>query len=516
MLSPSRSLRTKLTLWFLLVFAAIQGTLTTGAFLLRRHEAGALFDERLLGCERAVVQRLSSHEPRWIWTEEYLRQAVPLDVALAFLVIRDREGQVVASTGDVDPRYLPPVVPALQASPPALGRLDVPSAARLLRRDEPVRLVTSAFKDRGGNLYHLQAGAWRNASRGTLAAELDLFLVAGPIGLLAAGVAAWFLAGRALAPMRRLSEAVRSVSPERIEDRVRVESREEEIARIERDLNEALARLEGGFRAQERFIGNVAHDLKTPIAVMLTQSQVLSPRSSTKQDYEDFRLSVEEEMRRLRNLVESFLTLTRADRGQAMARREAVRVPDIVIESIEHCDAEARQCDVRIVPNITLAEDGDAEPVLTGDPELLCTMLDNLIRNAIHFSPARGVVLVEAVCGRDEAVLTIRDRGPGIPPELLGLIFDRFVQAPQEPLQRRGTGLGLAIARSIAELHGGSISARNLEDGGCAFVVLLPLERAGPPFHERADGLHEGPLMSPICPQEAPAEREPEPPSTRT
>jgi signal transduction histidine kinase len=471
------SLRMKLTLWFLLIFVAIQTTLTTAALLVRQRKTGEFLDTQLLKWERAISRRLAVKQPRWTWTDEYLAAAVPLDVELEFVVIRDAEGREVVSIGDVDTRYLPPpeTGPDALAAQPHLSTIEAEQAVPLARIEQPLRLVTAPFQDREGNLYVLQAAASTAAQAGLPAPGLDLLILAGPISLFAAGVAAWFLAGRAVAPMRQFGEAMRSVSPETIETRVGIERQEHEITRLQTELNKALGRLEEGYRAQERFISNVAHDLQTPIAVMLTQSQVLNASSSSITEYEEYRRSIEEEMRRLAGLVESFLTLVQADQGEALARREPVRVPDIVVESVGHCDPEARLYEVKLVPNIVLV-DGLTDPVLTGDPELLCTMLDNVVRNAIRFSPTRETVEIEAVCEDREAILTVHDRGPGIPEEYLSKIFDRFVQAPPDAVRPKGTGLGLAIARSVAELHDGRIAARNPPEGGCVFEIRLPLD----------------------------------------
>jgi signal transduction histidine kinase len=471
------SLRMKLTLWFLLIFVAIQTTLTTAALLVRQRKTGELLDTQLLKWERAISRRLAVKQPRWTWTEEYLAAAIPLDVDLEFVVIRDAEGHEVVSIGDVDTRYLPPPEPGpdAMAAQPHLSTIEAEQAVPLARIEQPLRLVTASFQTRGGDPYVLQAAASTAVRAGMPVPGLDLLILAGPISLFAAGVAAWFVAGRAVAPMRQFGEAMRSVSPETIEARVGIERQEHEITRLQTELNKALGRLEEGYRAQERFISNVAHDLKTPIAVMLTQSQVMNSASSSITEYEEYRRSIEEEMRRLGGLVESFLTLVQADQGEALARREPVRVSDIVVESMGHCDPEAQLYEVKLVPNIVLV-DGLSDPVLTGDPELLCTMLDNVVRNAIRFSPTRETVEIEAVCEDREAILTVHDRGPGIPEEYLSKIFDRFVQAPSDAVRPKGTGLGLAIARSVAELHDGRIAARNPPEGGCVFEIRLPLD----------------------------------------
>ncbi len=490
------SLRAKLTLWFLLVFGALQATLTTTAVLLRERVTDEYFDAQLLRWERAIARRLAVKQPRWIWTQQYLEAAMPLDVDLEFVVIRDATGAEVVSVGDVDPRFLPPVSHETAAAPPALVTVGAKDAEWLARVDQPLRVLTTSFQVPGGETYFIQAGATRRMLRLLPAADLDLLIVAGPISLFAAAVAAWLVAGRAVAPMKELGKAVRTLAPEHIDARVAVPHADQEVVRLQGELNEALARLEGGYRAQERFIANVAHDLKTPIAVMLTQSQVLNPDSSAIEDYEAYRKSVQEEMQHLAVLLESFLTLARVDQREAVARREPVSINDVVLESVARCEPEAQHYEVRLVPQV-IAPDDAAGSELLGDPGLLCTMLDNLIRNAIRFSPARGSVDVGAVVADGHVVVTVRDRGPGIPAEFLDRIFDRFVQAPQDAARAKGTGLGLAIARSVTELHRGRIRARNLEGGGCEFEVRLPLHSA----EERSE--QEALLVSPPEPPPA-------------
>jgi signal transduction histidine kinase len=461
------SLRTKLTLWFLLLFGAIQCAITGAAVLVRQRVTERSLDAQLLACGEAIARRLAVAQPRWVWTRKYLEAAIPMDVDFEIVVVRDADGADVVSTGHVDPQGLPAVTRESARDPPALATI-----ARAAGTGPPLRVLTAPFQSSGGETYVIQAGA---TTRSIPSPGLDLLIVGGPISLFAAGVVAWLLAGRAVAPMKVLSEAVRTLAPERIAARVAVPHAEHEVARLQADLNQALERLEAGYRAQERFISNVAHDLKTPIAVMLSASQVLDPQSSTRAEYESYRKSVQEEMCHLGALLESFLTLARADQGGALPRRELVAINDVVVESISRCKPEARHYRVRLVPRIIPPGDG-GEAELMGDPGLLCTMLDNLVRNAIRFSPARGTVDVRAAVAGPEAVITVRDRGPGIPEDFLGRIFERFVQAPQDEARAKGTGLGLTIARTVAELHGGTIRARNVDDGGCEFEVRLALQ----------------------------------------
>jgi signal transduction histidine kinase len=232
------------------------------------------------------------------------------------------------------------------------------------------------------------------------------------------------------------------------------------------------------FEAQERFLSNISHELKTPIATLLVEAQTLDRTDMSKLGVQFVR-SVEEEMRKLGKLVESFLTLTRVKDGKGLARAELVPINELVLDSVSYCSPMARQYAVKLKPELA-ASDDDVDAAISGDPELLRTMLDNLVRNAIRFSPESGSVIIISAVRGTEAVFEVRDQGSGLPPAMLNNAFDRFVQAPEEQKQGRGHGLGLTIAQAVAELHGGKITVRNVAEGGACFTLRLPLRGHDP------------------------------------
>jgi signal transduction histidine kinase len=223
---------------------------------------------------------------------------------------------------------------------------------------------------------------------------------------------------------------------------------------------------------RQQFLANVAHDLKTPVSVMLTQSQVLQPDGANLQEFQAYRQSMVDELRRLRGIIEGILTLSRADQGEGLLRRTALSVNTIVSQCAARARPQAEVASVRV--KTTLLERSE-QGELNGDLDLLSTMLDNLVRNAIRFSPHHETVDIRAERSGQNVRITVRDRGPGIPSAYVDKIFDRFVQVPTADGRPRGTGLGLAIAKAVSTAHGGSIEVRNCDDGGCEFALTLPL-----------------------------------------
>ncbi|MFI4898144.1 MAG: sensor histidine kinase, partial [Phycisphaerales bacterium JB059] len=310
-----------------------------------------------------------------------------------------------------------------------------------------------------------------------------ILMLAGLIGPIAAAIAGWFIAGIAVAPFQRLRGIARQLGPESINEALPVEGEgDPELDRLTQEIEDARQRIHHAFQAQERFLSNVSHEIKTPISVLLVDAQTLQT-GGWPQEAKDFVASVEEEMSRLGRLVEGFLTLTRVRDGKGRSRELELPANDLVMESFEHCLPMAQQYGIRLHPEL-LDADGEIDTNLMGEPALLQSMLDNLVRNAIRFSPEKGTVEIALERVGDVVNLSVRDRGKGIPEGRLDQIFDRFAQAPEERRRGRGHGLGLEIAQGIAELHGGSIRAENRAGGGAAFIVSLPV--SGPPTESDA------------------------------
>jgi two-component system heavy metal sensor histidine kinase CusS len=465
-------LRGKLTLWFVTLFGVIYLGLITVVWFIGRNSHDRLLDEALMSVARSVGGLLIDIESDFSNLD--LGPYQPVDREFVLLAVRDGNGAVVASDLRVDTSALPPLPPLDQET--TIHRISGQTARSLVGRVIQSRLVTHRVVSRDGAVCYIDLA--RATEFGLLQRRLftDVLLTAGLVGLISSAVAAWFLVGTATTPIERLAEVARLVGPES-DTRFPAGSSGREIERLQTELNEALGRLEQGYRVRQSFLANVAHDLKTPISVMLAQSQVLEAERASLPEFRQYRQSMIEELRRLRGIIEGTLALSRANQGEALLRRTKLPVNTLLAQSALRCKAQADAARVRLKMSMLGPEEGGE---LFGDVDLLSTMLDNLIRNAIRFSPPRETVNVEAELAGGQVRLAVRDHGPGIPEEYLGRIFDRFVQVPLESGQvKGGTGLGLAIAKTVAEVHGGTISVRSRRRGGCAFTVSLPLSAAG-------------------------------------
>lgn len=303
-------------------------------------------------------------------------------------------------------------------------------------------------------------------------------LLAIPAMAIAAGLAASLVVRRRSGRLKEISRLAAEINPRRLGRRLDTTGEHGELGRLSAEINRMLSRLETGFAAQDRFISEVAHELKTPVSVLLLEAQVLARSDPDPIVFAKFVASVEEEMLRLAKLVESLLALARFGHGDPGVRRVTVDINDAAMEAGQHCWAYARLREIRL--SVTLASGGACPDgaIVAGDPELLRIMIENLLRNAIAVSPRRSAVDLRVSCADGRVTVFVRDRGPGVPDDLAPRIFERFVTADHAQQGSKGSGLGLAIARGIAELHGGGVRFRNLpgaDGGGAEFFVHVPV-----------------------------------------
>lgn len=471
------SLRTRLTLWVVAIFVLIQFVTGLAFWAFQRHNARRVFEERLEERARSVALEISSQLPDLTPFELYAiarRELGFIQFDRFEIGILDADGGSFVHEQPRWPRSAPRLAArALETNEPQRGTiLDQPAGFDLPpgQRAEAIALPVHTPTGEDAALIVVTTDAYIRRQQ-TIVARI--LLVAGFFGTLASAVSGWFIAGMAVAPIRRLSDVATQLTPENIDHELVIDTRSTEIAELTSELDAARARIREAFAAQERFLSNISHEIKTPIATLLTEAQTLD-RSQLSAEALDFVDTAEDEMRKLGRLLESFLTLTRVRDGSGVTRPRLYPANELVMDAVEDCLTTAEQHAVRIEPTLADDEEG-AEACFLGDPDLLRTMLNNLIRNAIRFSPRDGKVAVHARAEDGYLHIAVRDQGPGLPPELLDRVFDRFVQSAEELRRERGHGLGLAIAKGIAELHKGDIRAGNAPDGpGAEFSVWIP------------------------------------------
>jgi two-component system sensor histidine kinase KdpD len=274
---------------------------------------------------------------------------------------------------------------------------------------------------------------------------------------------------------------IRTRDPERLSDpdqRQLLDTCVRQIAlAIERDslaLKAYAAKLEvESERLRSSLLSSVSHDLRTPLSVITgaTSSLLESSDDRLSQSEQSILKSVREEAERLSRLVENLLDMTRLESSSLNIHREPHVVEELVGSAIVRVESLIKDQVIRTDLSVDL-------PLVAVDGILVEQMLVNLLENAIRHSPASGIITVTANTVRGMIALSIRDQGDGLQPGEEKQIFEKFFQsANRRPDSRRGVGLGLAICKAVAEIHGGTIVARNHIDGGAEFQVTLPIAR---------------------------------------
>lgn len=443
-------LRLRITSWVVAIFGVVQVTLSLLIILYQRESIQNRNEQRLVESARDITTELASNPDRTA-TDVALESPQLRWFGRVAAIDTDDKGWTNIA-GPFEPETFEKLRSAVrdglfgQAARKSSGR-----AAGFFFAAQPMG---------EGRRYILAVPMTEaNESLHTITMALVLLL---PAGIAASGVSAWYVAGLAVRPIRQVQHFAEELSAENLGGSPEIEHSSPELESLQEELGMAMRRIAAGYDAQARFLANISHEIKTPIAVVRTEGEVLLAGNPNDQEWRSYARNTVEEMDRLGRMVESFLLLTRIRHGKSSVKAQRHAANDILMESIDHCQSMARQYSVRLEP-VLYAEDQDLD--IEGNLDLLVTALSNLIRNAIRFSPRDQVVRVSCRVRGKRVIFRVRDQGPGFPPEVLEHLFEPFAQGDRERNLGRGTGLGLQIAHGIAELHDGEVRVRNLNQG---------------------------------------------------
>lgn len=281
--------------------------------------------------------------------------------------------------------------------------------------------------------------------------------------LLGALVSVW-AAREALAPLTRMASDATAITLAKPGKRIAYTGPKDELGTLAEALNAMLVRLEHAYDDQRRFVADASHELRTPVAIVRGNIELLRSGHSTERDAEESLAMIEAEAIRMSKLLDELLSLARLEGASRPFQPLEVRT------LLEEAAARAHTLGERI---ITL--DGPCGLWIEGDPDLLDQALVNLMRNAIAHTRDGGAIALACEALPTTIRVSITDDGPGIADADLGRIFDRFYRAQgKRPASGGGAGLGLAIAKRLVEIHGGTIRAENVRPTGARLVIELP------------------------------------------
>jgi two-component system, OmpR family, sensor kinase len=325
--------------------------------------------------------------------------------------------------------------------------------ARVLTRSLPSGEVISVGGSFAPEMQTLNATAIKLAGIGTV---ILFFGLAG----------GWWISSRAMRPVEDISAAAVKISAGDLTQRISVTEVESELGRLASVLNSTFERLESAFAQQKQFAADAAHELRTPVSVILTQTQSALNREREAKDYKQTIEACQRAAQRMRKLISALLELARLDAGQEPIKHLPCDLSKMISVCVELVRPLAEQRGIKLNAEISPME-------ITGDAEKLAVVVTNLLTNAIDYNHDGGEVRVNVRRDGNMAVLNVSDTGRGIPPEDLPRVFERFYRADKSR-SSSNAGLGLAISRAIIAAHGGSIDVASEDHAGAVFTIRLP------------------------------------------
>lgn len=267
-------------------------------------------------------------------------------------------------------------------------------------------------------------------------------------------------------PLNKMTEQIATINVNSLDKRLRVSGTEEEILMVTQEINRTLDRLENSFLAQDQFVADAAHELRTPLSTLLAQNQLIIAKLKTGEVLpEEVFETQKRSLKRIESIAEDLLLLTK---GERQFPDESINLNELIAEICLDLEWLIQKCQVNLVFN------PDEKVSITANPILIDRLIRNIILNAIQYNKPNGSVFI-TLEKLDAIVLRVQDTGIGISPDDLPHIFDRFYRGdPSRSRSTGGSGLGLAIVKHIITRYGGEVKVESKLNNGSCFTVLIP------------------------------------------
>ena len=331
-------------------------------------------------------------------------------------------------------------------------------------------LITAAPFVVGNQKYVIEVGGSALPVRDVLHKFLVALLIGLSVVLAVAIVGGFWVIKWALAPVKKITATAEEITLHHLHKRLPIVETGDEIASLSRTLNQMICRLDESFQSVNRFTADASHELRTPLTVIRGELETSLLDKSLSNNVRETIYSLIEETEHLSKIVQCLLALSRLDAGRAQMERVKLDLADLVATTTDQMAPLAHE------KNVTLTSQAQGLVEVEGDRVRLKQVVVNLLDNAIKYTPEGGRVTVGINVSDRQAQVEVSDTGPGIPDSDLPHVFDRFFRADRFRLGTiDGAGLGLSIVQSVCTAHGSLVKAENHAEGGCRFIVQLPL-----------------------------------------
>lgn len=460
---PPRSLRVELMVSYLSLLAVVVAGFGGSIYALVRQGTYHQAESELLSSAQLVARELKSGvaKPNLTIPPAFRHRFGPEPRDHAYFAIWNSQQHQIAGNDPLPPhaRFLPPPPPRHHDRP-------FYSVARGIHLDVYLR-------EKDGTL--IMVGRPLSREFDHLNRLLVIVALFGAISLAAGALGAWFLARRIVRPLDQLTHAAEQINAKSLDQRLELVDASSELVRLSTVFNTMLDRLQGAFQRQIRFTADASHELRTPVAVILSQAEHTLSRPRSSEDYCSALETCVRAARRMKRLVDDLLLLARADSGRLEVRQEPLDLADVVRQSLEMLGPLAQEKQVRLSSQLLTT------PAI-GDAARLSQVVTNLVTNALQYNRPQGEVFVSVHSREAQATLVVSDTGVGIPTADQPRLFERFFRADQARTHQegQGTGLGLSIVAEIVAAHHGTIEVTSEFGVGTTVTVQLPVPQSAP------------------------------------
>jgi signal transduction histidine kinase len=483
--SLTQSVRTRLTLWYLAVMVFIVfvfgGSLYATQTFLNADAAESRLETQLYQDSQRFAQTYKQ-----ALLDRQVPTALHLNQSLEEMVLLLRpDGSILDLRGPLTGSVIQPLRARVEQNAQMID-LTVPQNPSQGRgwwaKENDYRILLTPVLNQNARVATLLVGLPRHSP---IIPFLAIWLFHGTLALLVAAIGGFWLAGKALRPVKMITRTANEINATDLRRRLHLKRRDE-FGELAATFDQMLARLEAAFKRQTQFTTDASHELRTPLTIIDLEINRALTQLERPEEYRQILEQIRAENEQMTYIVNNLLTLARADTGQLVLQREVVDVSDIALACVERLLSLAHQS------HITLSTGTLPELLVCGDPQYLSRMFMNLMENAIKYTSGIGSrVHVELACEQERwAVVRVQDDGPGIAEEHLPWLFERFYRVDKARARKieqtsvapgkqdpGGTGLGLAIVQWIGQAHGGEVRVESKLGSGSVFQVRLPLLR---------------------------------------
>jgi heavy metal sensor kinase len=473
-------IRLRLTCWYFAMFASATALLcVTCLWMLGRSVADTEYhemQERADDVQVVLSQEGASRNPQQLGGD--LAAIYNLTDDGKYLQVRDEKGNWLFRSKRMIEENLDLPAPATL---PNAGLI-----SEFHRGNHQVRILSYPIAVRGER-YSVQTGIALDKSTALLASFRTKLLLFTPILILLAALGGHAMSRKALSPVARLAAEVQRINDRNLDIRLPVSKAKDEISDLSRTLNQMLERIDRAFASVRVFTGNASHELRTPISLLRTEIEVALYRPRIAEEYRSTLGLLHEETVRMTGLLESLLSLARADAGAETITLAPIDLPQLLRRVAETWKSVMDQAGL-----VFSIEIPDNRLIVLGNEDSVHRLFSILLENAAKFTPPGGSISIATAVQESRVVFSVQDSGLGIASEHKQHIFDRFYRAiPAGGSPAKGSGLGLALAKWIAERHGTELKVESEPGFGSNFSFWLQKADQSLPAHDALRALND-------------------------